>query len=126
MRAQLGPVVLYTKHLEKIASFYRDALGIPIKSYSPDHALWLETGSVPLALHAPEIPWCPESELGDGGLLLWLQVEDDLEQIVSRLNLEPAEVLTAIIHDGHRDLLLVKDPEGRRIGLYRERTPDGR
>ncbi len=89
MRAQLGPVVLYTKHLEKIASFYRDALGILIKSYAPGHALWLETGSVPLALHALETPWYPESELGDGGLLLWLQVEDDLEQVASRLKREP-------------------------------------
>lgn len=122
MRAQLGPVVLYTKHLEKIASFYRDTLGIPIKSYAPDHALWLETGSVLLALHAPEAPWYPESELGEGGLLLWLQVEDDLEQVASRLKLKPVEVLTSIIHDGRRDLLLVRDPEGRRIGLYRERT----
>ncbi len=122
MRAQLGPVVLYTKYLEKIASFYRDALGIPIKSYAPDHSLWLETGSVPLALHAPETPWYPESDLGDGGLLLWLKVGDDLGQVVSRLKLEHAELLTSIIHDGRRDLLLVRDPEGRRIGLYRERT----
>jgi len=123
MRVQLGPVLFYTKQLEKLASFYRDALGIPIKSYAPpDHALWLEAGSVPLALHAPETPWYPESELADGGLLLWLQVGDDLEQVVSRLKLEHAEVLTSIIRDGHRDLLLVRDPEGRRIGLYRERT----
>jgi catechol-2,3-dioxygenase len=122
MRAQLGPVFLYTNHLEKIVSFYRDSLGIPIKSHAPDHALWLDTGSVPLALHVPETPWYPESDLDNGGLLLWLQVEDDLEQVASRLKRESAEVLTPVIHAGRRDLLLIRDPKGRRIGLYRERT----
>ncbi len=113
---------MYTEHLEAIAPFYREVLGLPVKTYEPGHSLWLGTEPIQLVLHAPEEPWFPAPyDPQRSGILMWLQVDVDLEDIVSHLTEKRVEV-SPVVHSGQRDLLLLKHPEGRRLGLNRERT----
>ncbi len=122
MHAAVGQIFLYTEHLDTIVPFYRDVLALPVKSYEPGHALWLETRPVPIVLHAPEAPWyAPPYKPAGSGVLLWLQVEENLEEVARTLQEQHADLLTPVMHGDRRDLLLLRDPEGRRVGLYRER-----
>ncbi len=122
MRAAVGQIFLYTEHLDAIVPFYRDVLALPVKTYEPGHALWLETRPVPIVLHAPETPWySPPYEPAGSGVLLWLQVEENLEEVARTLQDHHADLFTPVMHGDRRDLLLLRDPEGRRIGLYVER-----
>jgi len=122
MPARVGSIFLYTQQVDTIMPFYRDVLALPVKSYEPGHALWLDTRPIPLVLHAPEEPWYPPPyEPAKSGVLLWLQVDEDLDEIALKLAQYRADLMTPVVHAGRRDLLLLRDPEGRRVGLYRER-----
>ncbi len=122
MRAVVGRIFLYTEHLDTIVSLYQDVLALPVKSYEPGHALALETRPAPIVLNAPEAPWySPPYEPAGSGVLLWLQVEENLEESALSLKAQDADLLTPVMDGERRDLLLLRDPEGRRVGLNRER-----
>lgn len=92
-----------------------------MKSYEPGHSLWLQTDPVQIVLHVPEEPWYPDPYLPEfGGVLMWMQVDGDLEEMGLRLKEKGVEVLTSVMHSDRSALLLLKDPEGRRIGPFRE------
>ncbi len=92
-----------------------------MQSYEPDHALWLATDPVEIVLHAPERLWCPAPYDSGRSGVLWLHVARDLEEIAVHLKEKGVDVLAPVVHSGQRDLLLLRDPEGRRIALFRER-----
>lgn len=113
----IGPIMLYTERLDAIVPFYRDILGLPVRSYEPGHSCWLDT-EPQLVLHAPEDEWFPAPYTPDrGGVVLWIAVDGDLDALARHLRGQHVRVEGPRGRD--RDVLLVYDPEGRRLGLYR-------
>ena len=57
MQSRLSYVIKYVDDIDRVAAFYRDMLGVPVKSQFPG---WLEfsTGETAFALHSAS-PNCP-------------------------------------------------------------------
>jgi predicted enzyme related to lactoylglutathione lyase len=113
MIGNLGMIMIVVSDMERSVAFYRDALGLAVKSESPD---WIEldaeTVSIGLHHHEGEFTASPTT-----GCTIAFLVED-AERALQELRDKGADVL----QDVHREdfggqLALVADPDGYPIQL---------
>ena len=63
---QLRRAIIFTKNIERMTTFYRDALGlIPLPNKSSEGWLEFDAGGVDLALHAIPTPLAKDIEIKD-------------------------------------------------------------
>jgi predicted enzyme related to lactoylglutathione lyase len=115
----LSAVLLTSRQPDRLAAFYRDVLGVPLREerHGSDPAHWgCELGDVHFAIHPAHVD-------GDGGggrgpvrLAFWVF---DLRSFVARLEREHGVSVVSPIEDlGESSLLtVVADPDGNEVEL---------
>ncbi len=116
-------VFLHTVDLERLAPFYRDVLGLEEKWRDEGQSIWLDAGPVTLVLHIPEEGFGPPPyDPGRGGVLLWLELEEGIEERYRALMEAGVTMAVPLRRWPVRSLFCVADPEGRRIGFFQSNS----
>lgn len=103
--------VLHVTDMEKALSFYRDALGFPVR-FASDEYVEFDSSPATIALHRAESPG--DSTRGAGLFI----VVDDVDALVEKLNqkgLKPIHPLTDQDF-GYRTVMYL-DPNGNKVEL---------
>ncbi len=115
--AALETVIIFSEHMEALASFYQEALGIGPYEHSPAH-MGCQLGNVYFGFDQVEKV---EGE-APAGITLWFTVDDlqaTFEQLVSmgvKVIYAPTEKPWGAV------LAAVYDPDGNILGLAQRRT----
>jgi catechol 2,3-dioxygenase-like lactoylglutathione lyase family enzyme len=119
----MGAVLIVSRDAPRLAWFYRDALGLPLRDESHADAPGLhfgcQLGQVHFAVHPPEnFPLAPES--GSGGVRFALNV-DDIASWTRRLEERGVELLFGPLDLGWSQMLGFRDPDGNYVELVQLR-----
>ena len=126
MAARLTRIILYVQDVERLAAFYRDALGLAVVEQIPGEWAVLKAGACELALHRVGKPYRvadPQSWKAESNAKLVLSVDRDLEELRAELmakgvamgRIKSYPPLTAPLCDG-------TDPEGNVFQLAQVET----
>lgn len=116
---RLSPVVFfYSDDVDRLARFYTEVLGFKVRERRPRHSCWLDTGAVTLVLHQSEKQYMegPYDPAHDS-TLIWIATSRSIQEIRARVLEAGVEISGDAAHQAERGLLVIRDFEGRRIGL---------
>lgn len=116
-----GVVAIYTERVDELAAFYVHVLGFKTVSNNrfrskPGHSSWLDAGSLTLLLHAPEGALQPPFDLAGNSIVLMLECDDAPADVRRRARAAGVHVEQG--QDGNDRWLVIRDVEGRRIGMF--------
>lgn len=113
-----APVFFYTDRVDDLARFYTDVLGFPVTRSEPGHSYWLATGEVTLVLHQSE-RWYVDGPFDHAkdSALLWFTVDEPIREVYERLRAAGVETAGDVEYQLRGGLLVIRDLEGRRLGL---------
>lgn len=110
--SKVGAVILLVSNMEKSIKFYKDVLGLPIKSKSKDWTEFFGTGTV-LALH----PARKKSGIKPGaGMLVGFEVSD-LDSSVKRLKDTKVKFYKKPKQEPFGKHAIIRDPDGHLISI---------
>jgi lactoylglutathione lyase len=119
---RVGAVILLVSNIEKSVKFYRDTLGLPIKTKSKDWTEFFNKDSV-LALH----PAKKKSNIKTGsGMLVGFEV-GDLEATVKKLKEKKVKFFKKPKEEPFGKHAIVQDPDGHLISIaeIKEKSAEG-
>ena len=109
---RVGAVILLVSNMEKSVKFYRDTLGLPIKTKSKDWTEFFNNDTV-MALH----PAKKKSNIKTGsGMLVGFEV-GDLEATVKKLKEKKVKFFKKPKEEPFGKHAIVKDPDGHLISI---------
>jgi catechol 2,3-dioxygenase-like lactoylglutathione lyase family enzyme len=109
---KVGAVILLVSNMEKSIKFYRDTLGIPLKSKSKEWTEFVKDGTV-IALH----PAKKKSMLGSGtGMLVGFMVSD-MEAVVKELKSKRVKFFKTPREESFGKHAIIEDPDGHLISI---------
>jgi catechol 2,3-dioxygenase-like lactoylglutathione lyase family enzyme len=121
MRLRLQNAVLPSSHFEETVAFYRNTLGLEVLQEGPGFCFF-RAGSANIAVHQAE----GESDFAPTGRGIYLDLlVDDLAAARSALE-EAAVPIRKEWRDHNGEFLLVADPEGNLLEVYRASADDER
>ena len=110
---RLGAIILLVSDIERSTIFYKDTLGLPIKTNSSE---WVEffTKDTTLALH----PVKKESKVrpGAGGVLVGFMI-NDLESTVGVLKEKGVKFFKQLRNESFGKHAIIEDPDGYLISI---------
>jgi catechol 2,3-dioxygenase-like lactoylglutathione lyase family enzyme len=120
-----GVIFFYTEDVDALRPFYTDVIGFPVLTGqphfdTPGHSYWLDAGSATLALHQAEKYLPGPYEHARSSILVNFEVPGTVEELSARLAASGVEMT---FHEAGHRYLVVRDTEGRRIGLTARDTP---
>lgn len=119
---RVGAVILLVSNMEKSVKFYRDTLGLPIKTKSKDWTEFFNNDTV-MALH----PAKKKSNIKTGsGMLVGFEV-GDLEATVKKLNEKRVKFFKKPKEEPFGKHAIVQDPDGHLISIaeIKEKSAEG-
>jgi lactoylglutathione lyase len=119
---RVGVVILLVSNMEKSVKFYRDTLGLPIKTKSKDWTEFFNNDTV-MALH----PAKKKSNIKTGsGMLVGFEV-GDLEATVKKLKEKKVKFFKKPKEEPFGKHAIVKDPDGHLISIaeIKEKSAEG-
>jgi lactoylglutathione lyase len=119
---RVGAVILLVSNMEKSVKFYRDTLGLPIKTKSKDWTEFFNNDTV-MALH----PAKKKSNIKTGsGMLVGFEV-GDLEATVKKLKEKKVKFFKKPKEEPFGKHAIVKDPDGHLISIaeIKEKSAEG-
>jgi lactoylglutathione lyase len=119
---RIGAVILLVSNMEKSVKFYRDTLGLPIKTKSKDWTEFFNNDTV-MALH----PAKKKSNIKTGsGMLVGFEV-GDLEATVKKLKEKKVKFFKKPKEEPFGKHAIVKDPDGHLISIaeIKEKSAEG-
>lgn len=110
--SKVGAVILLVSNMEKSVRFYKDTLGLPVKTKSKDWTEFFNNNTV-LALH----PAKKKSNMKTGtGMLVGFEVSD-LDSTVKRLKEKRVKFFKKLKEEPFGKHAIVKDPDGHLISI---------
>jgi catechol 2,3-dioxygenase-like lactoylglutathione lyase family enzyme len=110
--SKVGAVILLVSNMEKSVRFYKDTLGLPVKTKSKDWTEFFNNNTV-LALH----PAKKKSNLKTGtGMLVGFEVSD-LDSTVKRLKEKRVKFFKKLKEEPFGKHAIVRDPDGHLISI---------
>ncbi len=110
---RLGAIILLVSDIERSTNFYKDTLGLPLKTKSSE---WVEffTKDTTLALH----PVKKESKVrpGAGGVLVGFMI-NDLESTVGVLKEKRVKFFKQLRNESFGKHAIIEDPDGYLISI---------
>lgn len=119
---RVGAVILLVSNMEKSVKFYRDTLGLPIKTKSKDWTEFFNNDTV-VALH----PAKKKSNIKTGsGMLVGFEV-GDLEATVKKLKEKRVKFFKKPKEEPFGKHAIVQDPDGHLISIaeIKEKSAEG-
>ncbi len=119
---RVGAVILLVSNMEKSVKFYRDTLGLPIKTKSKDWTEFFNNDTV-MALH----PAKKKSNIKTGsGMLVGFEV-GDLEATVKKLKEKKVKFFKKPKEEPFGKHAIVQDPDGHLISIaeIKEKSAEG-
>jgi lactoylglutathione lyase len=119
---RMGAVILLVSNMEKSVKFYRDTLGLPIKTKSKDWTEFFNNDTV-MALH----PAKKKSNIKTGsGMLVGFEV-GDLEATVKKLKEKKVKFFKKPQEEPFGKHAIVQDPDGHLISIaeIKEKSAEG-
>jgi lactoylglutathione lyase len=119
---RVGAVILLVSNMEKSVKFYRDTLGLPIKTKSKDWTEFFNNDTV-MALH----PAKKKSNIKTGsGMLVGFEV-GDLEATVKKLKEKRVKFFKKPKEEPFGKHAIVQDPDGHLISIaeIKEKSAEG-
>lgn len=119
---KVGAVILLVSNMEKSTKFYRDTLGIPIKTKSKDWTEFFNKDTV-LALH----PAKKKSMIKTGsGMLVGFEV-NDLDSTVKKLKEKKVKFFKKPKEEPFGKHAIIKDPDGHLVSIaeIEEKSAEG-
>jgi len=119
---KVGAIILLVSNMEKSIRFYRDTLGIPIKSKSKDWTEFFNRDTV-LALH----PATKKSNMKTGsGMLVGFEVSD-LDSTVDELMRKRVKFFKKPKEEPFGKHAIVQDPDGHLVSIaeIKEKAAEG-
>lgn len=119
---RVGAVILLVSNMEKSVKFYRDILGLPIKTKSKDWTEFFNNDTV-MALH----PAKKKSNIKtDSGMLVGFEV-GDLEATVKKLKEKKVKFFKKPKEEPFGKHAIVQDPDGHLISIaeIKEKSAEG-
>jgi lactoylglutathione lyase len=119
---RMGAVILLVSNMEKSVKFYRDTLGLPIKTKSKDWTEFFNNDTV-MALH----PAKKKSNIKTGsGMLVGFEV-GDLEATVKKLKEKKVKFFKKPKEEPFGKHAIVQDPDGHLISIaeIKEKSAEG-
>jgi lactoylglutathione lyase len=119
---RMGAVILLVSNMEKSVMFYRDTLGLPIKTKSKDWTEFFNNDTV-MALH----PAKKKSNIKTGsGMLVGFEV-GDLEATVKKLKEKKVKFFKKPKEEPFGKHAIVQDPDGHLISIaeIKEKSAEG-
>jgi catechol 2,3-dioxygenase-like lactoylglutathione lyase family enzyme len=119
---RIGAVILLVSNMEKSVKFYRDTLGLPIKTKSKDWTEFFNNDTV-MALH----PAKKKSNIKTGsGMLVGFEV-GELEATVKKLKEKKVKFFKKPKEEPFGKHAIVKDPDGHLISIaeIKEKSAEG-
>jgi lactoylglutathione lyase len=119
---RVGVVILLVSNMEKSVKFYRDTLGLPIKTKSKDWTEFFNNNTV-MALH----PAKKKSNIKTGsGMLVGFEV-GDLEATVKKLKEKKVRFFKKPKEEPFGKHAIVQDPDGHLISIaeIKEKSAEG-
>ncbi len=109
---RVGAVILLVSNMEKSIKFYRDTLGLQLKSKSKEWTEFIKDGTV-IALH----PAKKKSMLGSGtGMLVGFMVSD-MEAVVKELKSKRVKFFKTPREESFGKHAIIEDPDGHLISI---------
>ncbi|HZC88253.1 MAG TPA: VOC family protein [Nitrososphaera sp.] len=110
--SKVGAVILLVSNMEKSVRFYKDTLGLPVKTKSKDWTEFFNNNTV-LALH----PAKKRSNMKTGtGMLVGFEVSD-LDSTVKRLKEKRVKFFKKLKEEPFGKHAIVRDPDGHLISI---------
>jgi lactoylglutathione lyase len=109
---KIGSVILIISEMEKSLVFYKDILGLPIKSQSEDWTEFFVNGTV-LALHPAE----NKTKLKTGISMLVGFMVNDLESNVKKLKENKVKFFKEAKEEPFGKHAIIEDPDGHLISI---------
>ncbi len=109
---KVSAVILIVSEMQKSIVFYKDILGLPIKSHSEDWTEFFANGTV-LALHPAE----NKSKLRTGISILVGFMVSDLESSVKRLKENKVKFFKEPKNEPFGKHAIIEDPDGHLISI---------
>jgi lactoylglutathione lyase len=119
---RVGAVILLVSNMEKSVKFYRDTLGLPIKTRSKDWTEFFNNDTV-MALH----PAKKKSNIKTGsGMLVGFEV-GDLEATMKKLKEKKVKFFKKPKEEPFGKHAIVQDPDGHLISIaeIKEKSAEG-
>jgi len=119
---KIGAVILLVSNMEKSTRFYRDTLGIPVKTKSKDWTEFFNKDTV-LALH----PAKKKSRIKPGsGMLVGFEVSD-LDSTVKNLEEKKVKFFKKPKQEPFGKHAIVQDPDGHLVSIaeIKEKSAEG-
>jgi catechol 2,3-dioxygenase-like lactoylglutathione lyase family enzyme len=119
---KVGAVILLVSNMEKSIRFYRDILGIPVKTKSKDWTEFFNKDTV-LALH----PAKKKSKIKTGsGMLVGFEVSD-LDSTVNTLKQKKVKFFKKPKEEPFGKHAIVQDPDGHLVSIaeIKEKSAEG-
>ena len=116
MKARLRQVIVYVSNMERSIAFYRDTLGLPLRSESPG---WSEfdVDGLTLALHISRTPGSAPEAMATGQAELSLEVSD-LDQAHTTSQSQGIAVNDPMLLENlGKRIVTLRDPDGLAITL---------
>lgn len=119
---RVGAVILLVSNMEKSVKFYRDTLGLPIKTKSKDWTEFFNNDTV-MALH----PAKKKSNIKTGSSMLVGFEVGDLEATVKKLKEKKVKFFKKPKEEPFGKHAIVKDPDGHLISIaeIKEKSAEG-
>ncbi|HET8568298.1 MAG TPA: VOC family protein [Candidatus Limnocylindria bacterium] len=114
---KVGPVFAFTAKRADVETFYRDVVGLAVRSSDHD-AAWLETSNADVVVHAREDTQTPREVSRAPGFVVWFGVAH-LDETWER-----ARKAGATVGEFRGDHFFARDPDGRYVGVYEEHGHD--
>jgi catechol 2,3-dioxygenase-like lactoylglutathione lyase family enzyme len=119
---KVGAVILLVSNMEKSIRFYKDTLGIPVKTKSKDWTEFFNRDTV-LALH----PAKKKSKIKTGsGILVGFEVSD-LESTVKKLKEKKVKFFKKLKEEPFGKHAILQDPDGHLVSIaeIKEKAAEG-
>jgi catechol 2,3-dioxygenase-like lactoylglutathione lyase family enzyme len=119
---KVGAVILLVSNMEKSTRFYRDTLGIPVKTKSKDWTEFFNKDTV-LALH----PAKKKSRIKTGsGMLVGFEVSD-LDYTVKKLKEKKVKFFKKLKEEPFGKHAIIQDPDGHLVSIaeIKEKSAEG-
>lgn len=119
---KVGAVILLVSNMERSIRFYRDTLGIPVKTKSKDWSEFFNKDTV-LALH----PAKKKSKIKTGsGMLVGFEVSD-LDQTVKKLREKKVKFFKKPKQEPFGKHAIIQDPDGHLVSIaeIKEKSAEG-
>lgn len=112
-----GNATVFVSNMDRAVRFYTGVLGLKLTNRFGDNWATVDAGKgLTIGLHpaSPKYP-APGTK---GAMMLGMEIEGNMEQVVSRLHEKGVQIQGAIVTDSSGRFVHLEDPDGNEIYLW--------